>query len=293
MGQQAGLARLPATSPMEDILRVYHRDGGLIIEGIFPQEVIAAMREAVVTAAAGFTPGGANQGLGKDGKAFVGANTTRFSSLGRLSPAFFEMLDNPVYAAIADALLLPNCGSYWVNTGQAMLIGPGEPAQMLHRDAENWPQVIAPMWPNCPEITVSAMIALSEVTEELGATRVIPGSHKWADITDRGTPEQTVPAEMQPGDALIYSGMVMHGGGANQTRDRVRAAMHLSYLVGWLTPEESSPLDYTDEELMGQSCRVQRLLGHRSYDPRPHVGGGLWLRHAQKIEEINGVAVET
>jgi len=293
MSEPTGLTRLAATAPLQDILDVYARDGGLIVEGIFPRDVIAEMREAVVTAARGFTPGAANQGLGKDGKTFVGANTTRFSSLGKLSPAFFKILDNPVYAAIADALLLPNCGSYWVNTGQAMLIGPGEPAQMLHRDAENWPQVIAPMWPNCPEITVSAMIALSEVTEELGATRVIPGSHKWASIEERGSPEQTVPAELQPGDALVYSGMVMHGGGANQTSDRVREAMHLSFLVGWLTPEESSPLDYSDEELLAQSPRVQRVLGHRSYDPRPHFGGGLWLRHAQKIEEITCALEET
>ena len=93
----------------------------------------------------------------------------------------------------------------------------------------------------------------------------------------------TVPAEMQPGDAMIYSGKVVHGGGANQTTDQWRRAMHLSFVLGWLVPEESSPIDYTDEELADQSERVQRLLGHRSYDPRPHVGGGLWLRHVDQI----------
>jgi len=56
-------------------------------------------------------------------------------------------------------------------------------------------------------------------------------------------------------------------------------------VAGWLTPEESSPLDFSDEDLAGQSARVQRLLGHRSYDPRPHVGGGLWLRNVKSIEE--------
>jgi hypothetical protein len=30
---------------------------------------------------------------------------------------------------------------------------------------------------------------------------------------------------------------------------------------------------------------VQRLLGHRSYDPSPLKGGGLWLRHARRIED--------
>ncbi|MEZ5558052.1 MAG: phytanoyl-CoA dioxygenase family protein [Pseudomonadales bacterium] len=282
------LQRIPASAPLERILDAYAADGGLIVEGIFPAEVIGELRDGIVAAARAFRPGGATQGLGEAGKAFVGANTIRFSSLGKVSPAFFDLLDNPLYAAIADAVLLPACGSYWVNTGQAMLIGPGEPAQVLHRDCDNWPQLCGALWPDCPEVTVSAMIALEEVTEALGATRVIPGSHRWPDYAERGSQAMTVPAEMQPGDALVYSGKVVHGGGANRSADRWRMAMHLSFLVGWLTPEESSPLDYTDADLATRSARVQRLLGHRSYDPRPHYGGGLWLRNADKIEADPG-----
>ena len=287
------LQRLAATAPLQQILDAYAADGGLIVEGIFPVPVIEAMRDGVLGAADSFSPGGATQGLGDDAKAFVGANTIRFSSLGKISPAYFELLDNPLYAAIADALLLPTCGSYWVNTGQAILIGPGEPAQMLHRDCFNWPQFCAPLWPRCPEVTIGAIIALDEVTEELGATRIIPGSHKWEDFEDCGDPGMTVPAEMSPGDALLYSGKVVHGGGANDTANRWRRVMHLSFLVGWLVPEESNPLDYSDKELDGQSERVQRLLGHRSYDPRPHFGGGLWLRHADKIEDAPQVLENT
>ena len=164
-----------------------------------------------------------------------------------------------------------------------MLIGPGSPAQALHRDCDNWPALSAPNWPDGPEVTLSAMIALDEVTEELGATRVIPGSHKWPDFTDVGSQEMSVAAEMSPGDALVYTGKVVHGGGANQTEDRWRLAMHLSFVLGWIVPEESSPIDYTDEDLADKSPRVQRLLGHKSYDPRPHYGGGLWLRHVDLI----------
>ena len=62
---------------------------------------------------------------------------------------------------------------------------------------------------------------------------------------------------MGPGDALVYTGKLVHGGGANLTPDRWRRAMHLSYVVGWLTPEESSPIDYSDEDLEGQSEDVK------------------------------------
>ena len=280
------LQRFAATDSVEEMLSAFDDEGGIVVEGMFATDTIEAMRDAVVEASAGFAPGAATQGLGEDGKAFVGARTVRFSSLGKVSPAYFEMLDNPIFAALADAVLLPNCGSYWVNTGQAMLIGPGEPAQVLHRDANNWPQYMQSLWPNCPEVTVSAMIALDDVTEELGATRVVPGSHKWQTLNRFESDLETVPAEMRQGDGFVYSGKVLHGGGANQSSDRWRNAMHLSFVVGWLTPEEANAIDYTTEELQSQSPRVQRLLGHRSYDPRPtSQGGGLWLQHVAAIED--------
>lgn len=284
----SALQRLPATAAFQDILGVLDEDGGLIVQGMFPVATIVEMAGAIDAASHRFRPGGATQGLGQDGKQFVGRNTIRFARLGKLSPRFFDMLENRLYQQLADAVLLPNCGSYWVNTGQAMLIGPGSDAQVLHRDCLNWLQYCAPLWPNCPEITLSAMIALDDVDEAVGATRVIPGSHRWTNLADSGDPDQTVPAELQPGDALVYSGKLVHGGGANITAGRWRKAMHLSFVVGWLVPEESSPLDYSDEDLAELSPRVQRLLGHRSYDPRPLHGGGLWLRDANKIEDPTG-----
>ena len=123
-----------------------------------------------------------------------------------------------------------------------------------------------------------------EVTEELGATRVVPGSHKMDRIDRFESGADSVPAELGPGDALVYSGYVFHGGGANRTTDRWRRAMHLSFVAGWLTPEESCSRDFTTAELAGYSPRVQRLLGHRSYDPRPHPGGGLWLQDVKGID---------
>lgn len=285
MTPTTALARFAVGTPLDEMLEAYRRDGGFIVEGMFPSDVINAIRGAAVAKAEEVEPGSATQGMGADGAAFVGKNTIRFSSVGLLTPAYFDMLDNELFAAIADEILLPHCGSYWVNTAQVMFIGPGEPAQVIHRDANNWWEFVKATWPNSPEITVSAMIGLDNVTEELGATRVVPGTHR-SETLDRwveGT--ESVPAELGPGDALIYSGYVQHGGGHNQTTDQWRRAMHLSFVAGWLTPEEACAIDYTTEELQQYSPRVQRLLGHRSYDSRPHPGGGLWLKDVKAIEE--------
>ena len=282
------LKHVTPDTPIDTIMAIFDTDGGLIVDGMIPRDVIDRMREDALAFARGCVPGAATQGIGKDGKEFVGANTVRFSSLGRVSPAFFAIVENPVYAAMADRVLGANGSSYWINTGQAMLIGPGEKAQMLHRDCLNWFPYCAALWPDCAEVTISAMIALDDVTEELGATRVIPGSHRWADLADNGSPEQTVPAAMTAGSALVYSGKLVHGGGANRTTDRWRLAMHLSFVAGWLTPEEATALDYDVETVRGFSPRLQRLLGYRSFDPRPTPGGGLWLRHVDTIENVVG-----
>ncbi len=278
------LRRVPVSAGAAPALDVLNEDGAVVVEDLVPRPVIDEIRRVADDHGAGVEPGSATQGLGEDGKAFVGANTVRFSSLGRLTPAFFDLLDNEAFAALADAVLLPTCGSYWVNTAQVMYIGPGEPAQALHRDANNWWELVERTWPDSPEITLSAMIGLEEVTEELGATRVVPGSHRGGELARFGD-RPSVPAELGPGDALVYSGYALHGGGANRTTDRWRRALHLSFVAGWLTPEEASPLDYARGELDDRSPRVQRLLGHRSYDPRPRPGGGLWLRDVKAMED--------
>lgn len=59
-------------------------------------------------------------------------------------------------------------------------------------------------------------MGISRCTEENGATRVIPGSHKWGPERAPKVSE-TVPAELEIGDALFFTGHVYHGGGANVT----------------------------------------------------------------------------
>ena len=71
---------------------------------------------------------------------FWGEQTMRFTRLASRSPAFFDLLAHPDLLAVGDALLLPSCTSYWMNTGQTMILAPGQSPQRLHRDADNWPK---------------------------------------------------------------------------------------------------------------------------------------------------------
>lgn len=268
------LARLPVTVAVGDVLKALSDAGAVIIdEFVKPDQLTRLNSELDGWVAAAST--GSRSG-DRVWERFHGGNTKRFTRLVSRCPTFPELLQHRLFREVADALLLPSCGGYWLNTAQMMVVGPGEAPQALHRDQDNWPLFSSAFGASGPEVTVSVLIALSRFATENGATRVIPGSHRWADFTEPGSPQLTIAAEMEPGSALLYTGRVMHGAGGNTTADEWRRGLHVSFVLGWLTPEEANPLASPLEAVTTLPEDVQRLLGWGSYDPAPHRGGRLW-----------------
>lgn len=246
-------------------------DGAVIVRDFLAPDTLTEFRADMEHHAAGHRTGTV-AGIDTISK-FWGANTKRFTRLAHRSGAFIEILTDPLYLSAADAVLLPNASDYWMNTGQMMIIGPGEPAQRLHRDADNWPTMCRP---DGFEVTLSCLFAISEFTSEVGATRVVPGSHRWDDYARRAAPDEVCQAEMPPGAGMIYTGRVLHSGGANRTLDQWRYGLHLSYVLGWLTPEEAGPLGVSWDEVARLSRRAQRLLGWRCSHADDQFGGRVW-----------------
>ena len=126
-------------------------------------------------------------------------------------------------------------GHYQLSAPTGIEIGAGEHAQPLHPDDAIYP------WPRPhPELVVNVMWPLEDFTEANGATRVVPGSHRWVDeIPTADTPTRAV--EMPAGAALLYLGSLWHGGGANRTA-QARLGVVLHYSAGWLRPVENHVL---------------------------------------------------
>jgi ectoine hydroxylase-related dioxygenase (phytanoyl-CoA dioxygenase family) len=93
-------------------------------------------------------------------------------------------------------------------------IGPVSRHSMIHRD--QWSFDHYP-FPTGFEAEISTMWAVTDFTEEMGATRVIVGSHLWEDDPSEVDPALTTGAVMAKGSVLIYVGSIYHGGGANTT----------------------------------------------------------------------------
>jgi len=129
--------------------------------------------------------------------------------------------------------------------------------------------------PNAPDVTVSWMLALGPFTKENGATNVVPKSHldtDYAAVNKRCV----IQAEMDPGSGLLYSGKTLHGGGANTTSEEWRLGLHVSHVVGWLTPEEALPLSNPWEYVKDLEPSLQRRLGWRCYEGDKVEVGRLW-----------------
>lgn len=268
----AKLRAIASTAPIDEILSILREDGGVIVKGLLTSDQVARFNAEIDPALQQLSAGSKHDN--EIVAEFHGRNTKRLTNLVSRSETFRrEVIDHDLVHALADAVFLEESGTYWMTTAQVIEIGPGNAAQMLHRDLENWFPFIG-IGPAGPEVTVNFLIALTDFTEENGATRVIPGSHKWDDFQDRGTPEQTIAAEMSAGDALFFSGKTAHGGGANRTTGEYRRAVSFALNPGYLVGEEAYPFLVDRELARSLPPRVQSLIGFRSQYP---VGSpGLW-----------------
>lgn len=188
---------------------------------------------------------------------FSGLNTRRTGALLSRCPSSVALVTDQLVLDVVDTVLWPKKSSFQLHLTQSIAIGPDSPAQYLHRD--HWCFDFFP-FPRDVDVEIATIWALTDFTEEIGATRVVPDSHRTPDDV-RYTPEDSVPAVMPRGSVVLYLGSTVHGGGANRT-DQTRFAVNIDYVLGWLRQEENQYLSYTLDEVRSFPEKVQKLLGY-------------------------------
>ena len=280
----ATLERFDLRSDPDTIHAAIGRDGAVIIEGLLSADVVARVNDEVGAALDQADPDEAM--FNPVMQAFHGPCTRQVAGAPGLSPTFaVDVMCHPLLLALADRILLPSCARYQLNLGHLLQRGPGSDEQWLHRDEAVWSDMPRPG----PELQLATVIAFVDFTRENGATRVVPGSHRWPDrqltpgeqLQQRApAPDEIAYAEMPAGSAVVYTGGTIHAGGANGT-DTPRRGAHLSYCLGWLRTEENNYLS-TPPAVAATLPRVaQELLGYALHDSIPRGGGYLGMVRMQ------------
>jgi len=234
-------------TPIETILEILDEDAGLIIDNFLSDQNLESIRDDLKPYL-NVTRNGQDE--------FTGFETKRVGALMARSKTCQDLALDPLINQMADSFLGPHCESYQLHFTSAIQIGPGESSQILHRDRGVWGGYI----PRKIETQFSTVWAINDFTKENGATQVVPGSHKWH--KDRQPlPEEIAYAEMKAGSVFIYTGSVLHGGGANVT-EQPRLGVFLHYAPSWLRQEENQYLSCPPEVAKDFSPELRSLIGY-------------------------------
>ncbi len=237
-------------------------------------EVVAALRSsgaAIVTSAA--SPNlmqvvaaelrsGFDECALTEQSAFDGGKTNRFNQVLRASRGAADLVEHEWVISVADEILLPHCANYTVGSMTAIEILPGEDGQALHRDDTIYPIDLAGL-----ELQIGVMWAINDFNEENGATRVVPGSHRYLRSWHLPNLGEWQPAEMPSGSVLFYLGSTWHGGGANRSQSS-RIGLINTYCLGWLRQESNQYFENPPHVARHLSPSLRALLGYT-----PHGSG--------------------
>ncbi|MEM9180615.1 MAG: phytanoyl-CoA dioxygenase family protein [Pseudomonadota bacterium] len=241
------LKYLPADAKPDALVEALKSDGACIVEGVLDAAALAQMKAECM-------PYIDATETGRDD--FTGRKTTRTGALVARSATCRDVVMNPTIVGGAKQFLEPYCETIQLHLTQFIRIQPGQPVQPLHRDRLAWGGYLLPDL----EPQFNTIWAITDFTKENGATNVIPGSNNW-DPDRHPSRDEVEYAEMEAGSVLVYSGSVVHSGGANVS-DQERIGLNITYALGWLRQEENQYLSCPPEIAKNFDPELQAMLGY-------------------------------
>ena len=223
--------------------------GYTIVENAIEPDLVEALDDALLRLEQ-------DLGIRPGANAFEGHHTIRIYNLLARDRVFERVPVHPAVLPVVEGVLDPGC---LVSSLSSISIDPGETAQPLHAD-----DTLLDLPRPHPAVVCNSMWALTDFTEENGATRVVPGSHKAAEKPEFGAQHDSVPAEMPKGSVLIWNGSLWHGGGANASGAR-RVGIAMNYCAGFIRQQENQQLGIPVERVRAFSPRLQELVGYGTY----------------------------
>ena len=240
----------PLTAPqLDEHVAAIERDGFTVLERVVEpelvDELVATIDRLMVELA---VPYGEN--------AFLGEQTRRIFNLLPRDPVFARV---PMYQPVLDVVQRVLDEQCLLSSLTAIEMHPGQAAQPLHADTGS-----IPLPRPHPTLACIAIWALTDFTVDNGATRIVPGSHRYDRRPRKGEQADFVEATMPRGSVLVYDGAIWHGGGDNRSDSR-RLGIVSNFCAGFLRQEENQLLAVPRELVGTYPRRLQQMLGYGTY----------------------------
>ena len=171
-----------------------------------------------------------------------------------LAPQLMALVDNPQVLAVLEAVLGEDIVLGSMN---CRIVRPGDPDQGLHSDIPAVHRKVIG-----PPVMLQAVWMIDGFSEEKGATRIVPGSHRHAEsYPPTGL---AIPHAIQPtgpaGSVMIFNGQCWHGGGANRSQQRRRAVFGHYRVSAWMRFQTDPTLFIGEEHWQTMTPRQRQLL---------------------------------
>lgn len=231
----------------DEVSAALDENGYVILDDLVSPALIETVR-AEMQPYVDATPFGGDEAFGR--------HTKRTGRLVERSPAGRELIMTPNLLAAIRNFLGRGSSNIQLSTTQMISVSPGNKPQPLHRDEGAWDFF---PWPQDYHVQVNVLWAMTEFTEHTGATVLVPGSH----IGPQHDPDKSklISAEMSPGSAILLTGKIYHGTGANRS-NQVRQALDVNYAVGWVRQGENQYLSTPLEVARTLPADLLRLMGY-------------------------------
>jgi ectoine hydroxylase-related dioxygenase (phytanoyl-CoA dioxygenase family) len=226
--------------------RSLDEDGYLTLPGLMPPDLLAALRRRIDDL---FEAEGAN--AGSEFKQEPGAR--RLANLVNKGEIFEHVIVTPLVLECVAQVLGPR---FKLSSLNARSTNPHSDAdQPLHADS-------GAVADDLGYSVCNSVWLLDDFTPENGATRMVPGSHRW-----RKLPEPAFyaphPAQQlvlgKAGDVVVMNAHMWHGGTANHTA-APRRAMHV-YYTRWDQPQQQYQKRWLSAEVQARlSSEARHIL---------------------------------